>query len=683
MKLFPRLALALVSPWYIAVALADVKLPAIISDHLVLSKAARVPIWGKAAPGEQVTVRLNGQVASATAGADGKWSVALDLKASAPGPFEMTVAGKNQVVISDVLVGEVWVASGQSNMDFTVSRTNNAEADIAQSANPLLRVFQVKKNAVAQPLEETEGKWLAASPETTGGFTAVGYFFAKKLQADLNVPVGVIHTAWGGTPSEAWTSAESIGSVPDLKASSDKQWTAVKNYPIKKKAYVEKFPLWLTENAREDKPVADASIYAGMDVSTAGWVPVKFPGLVKADGLPEAGAIWVRREVTLSKNGQSIPLTLGIDGFDSVYWNGTLLAQTTYKNFGGIWSVHRNGPYNVPAKLVNEGKNILAIRFFSPVGPTKFTRAPGVDTFTFGDGWLAKAEYEFPPIDAAKLATAPPPPYDMPAVQNVASSLFNGMISPLFHYAIRGAIWYQGESNASRAFQYRTAFPLMIADWRKHWNQGDFPFYFCQLANFQAKKNAPGDSNWAELREAQSMTLRLPNTGQAVLIDIGESDDIHLRNKKDAGERLAMIALAKDYNKSLPYSGPVYQSLKIEGNKAILSFQHVEGGLVAKPLAEKYDVRSLIKATAPLVRNSPNSALEGFSLCGEDQKWFWADAQIVGDTVVVTSPKVAVPVAVRYGWADNPTCNLYNGAGLPASPFRTDDYTPVTLNGKY
>ena len=179
------------------------------------------------------------------------------------------------------------------------------------------------------------------------------------------------------------------------------------------------------------------------------------------------------------------------------------------------------------------------------------------------------------------------------------------------------------------------------------------------------------------------MTLRLPNTGQAVLIDIGESDDIHLRNKKDAGERLAMIALAKDYNKSLPYSGPVYQSLKIEGNKAILSFQHVEGGLVAKPLAEKYDVRSLIKATAPLVRNSPNSALEGFSLCGEDQKWFWADAQIVGDTVVVTSPKVAVPVAVRYGWADNPTCNLYNGAGLPASPFRTDDYTPVTLNGKY
>ena len=257
------------------------------------------------------------------------------------------------------------------------------------------------------------------------------------------------------------------------------------------------------------------------------------------------------------------------------------------------------------------------------------------------------------------------------------------MINPLIPFAINGAIWYQGEANAGRAHQYQTAFPLLIADWREQWGQGDFPFYFCQLANYMAKKSAPAESAWAELREAQSKTLRLPNTGQAVIIDIGESADIHPRNKKDVGERLARIALANDYGKSMPFSGPVFEALAIKENQAILSFRHAEGGLIAQPLGETYDVRSLTGETAPLARNSPNSELEGFAICGEDKVWVWADAKIQGDKVIVTSEKVPSPVAVRYAWADNPTCNLANAAGLPASPFRTDDFPLTTLGKSY
>ena len=317
------------------------------------------------------------------------------------------------------------------------------------------------------------------------------------------------------------------------------------------------------------------------------------------------------------------------------------------------------------------------------MSPAKLTGGMKAGTNSLDGEWLARAEYEFPALDAKALASAPKPPASVLGEMNCPSSIFNGMIAPILPYAIRGVIWYQGENNCRRAYQYRTAFPLMISGWRKQWNQGDFPFYFCQLANHLGKKPTPDESTWAELRDAQSVALKLPNTGQAVLVDVGESADIHPRNKKDAGERLALIALAKDFGKSLPYSGPVFDSLKIEGHKAILTFRHTDGGLIAKPLAATYDVSSKANMTAPLVRNSPNSQLEGFAICGQDKQWVWADAKIEGDKVVVTSDKVAVPVAVRYAWADNPTCNLYNGANLPASPFRTDDFPAVTLDAKY
>ena len=671
-------------------AWADIKLPAIISDHMVLEKAAKVQIWGSADPGEEVTVSLNGIAATAKADAAGKWMLALNLKDSTPGPFEMTLAGKNKLTVSDVVVGEVWVASGQSNMEFILKNAIGVETEMAQPSNPLLRQFAVKMNATSERMDDVQGKWVAASPKTIENFTAVGYFFAKMLQKELSVPVGLIHTSVGGTPSEAWTSAEALDAVPDLKAKSERLWAAVKDAPENKKAFIDSIGAWTKENGREDKPCADVAAYAGSDLSSGGWVAVKLPGEVTAPGLPQAGAVWLRKEINIpSAPTENFPLSLPIDGFDSVYWNGKLLKQTSIQNFDGLGSIRRKGPFDVAPKDVKVGKNILAIRLYEPISPAIFPantggpRAGSGGSISLAGEWLAKTEYQFPSLPAKKTAVAPRPPENPPGLNSVASFLFNGMVHPIIPYAIRGVIWYQGESNTSRAYQYRTTFPLLISDWRKQWKQGDFPFYFCQLPNYRPKASMPGESYLAELREAQSLALKLPNTGQAVTIDVGEADNLHPRNKKDVGERLALIALAKDYGKSLPFSGPVYDSMKVESSKAILSFLHTEGGLTAKPLPETDIVNSLTNKTAPLVRNSPNSQLEGFAICGEDRKWVWADAKIDGNNVIVWSDKVPSPTAVRYAWAHNPTFNLTNGAGLPASPFRTDDFPPVTLKGKY
>jgi sialate O-acetylesterase len=664
-------------------AWADVKLPAIISSHMVLAAVGKSPIWGQADPGEEVIVTFAGQTSKAKAGADGKWMVALNLKDSGPGPFEMAVEGKNKLRISDVVVGEVWLASGQSNMEWTLNGTTDAEREIAQSANPLLRQFLVKKNATREPLDNTEGEWVAVSPQTAGGFCAVGYYFAKKLQNQLKVPVGLVHASWGATPSEAWTSVEAIDTVPHLKAARERLWTTINDYQTNRSAFVANLGTWIRENRREDRPVPDAAAYAGLDVSTQGWIPVKIPGPVTAPGLPEAGAVWLRKEVNIPKPGATLHLSLPIDGYESFYWNGQRMAQTTYLDFLGAGHVRRYGPYSIPPGAVKEGRNILALRLYEPTEPAKISWTPHVGSMPLTGEWLAKVEYAFPSLDAKIIAAAPRPPVIASDPQYLPSALFNGMIAPILPYAIHGVIWYQGESNADRAYQYRTAFPLLIADWRKQWNQGDFPFYFCQLANFAAKKSSPGESSWAELREAQSMTLKLPNTGQAVLIDIGESEDIHPRNKKDVGERLALIALARDSGNAIPCSGPVYDSMKVESGKVVLTFKHTHGGLVALPLPATCIVKSESNETAPLVRNRPDSQLEGFAICGEDNKWVWADARIVDKKVIVWSDQVTAPVAVRYAWADNPTCNLANGAGLPASPFRTDNFPPVTLNGKF
>lgn len=665
---------------------ADVKLPAIFSDHAVLQKAKVVPIWGKADPGEAVKVTLNGAKFETKAGADGKWKGTLDLSAMAQGPFELTVEGKNKLVVNDVVVGEVWVCSGQSNMEFQLKNVDDAATEIPVSANPLLRQFLVTKNSTPILQEDCKGTWIPAGPETSGSFTAVGYYFGKKLQQELKTPVGLIHSSWGGSAAEAWISEPTLDKNPDLKAKKDLMLVDIKSLPQRLQDYQASYTAWEAKHNRQDKPVGKPEDYAGVNVDTSTWKTVTMPGLLSKAGLPDSGAVWIRRKITIAPENANISgyIENGIvSQFDTVYWNGERIGGTTIKAPG----INAPRRYGLNAKFVKAGDNILAIRIFNPVGEAGINaekvnfRAAGIP---LAGEWQAKAEFELPPIAAAAKAEYPAPIVKLVDPQHWPACLYNGMIHPIVPYAIAGATWYQGETNAGRAFQYRTTFPTLIEDWRALWAQGNFPFYWCQLANFTPKQNAPGDSNWAELREAQTMTLKLDKTGQAILIDIGEEADIHPRNKRTVGDRLALIALAQTYGqKNVVFSGPLYQSMTVEGDKIRLQFKYADGGLVARPVPATYVPRSLTPKEVPLVRNSPQSELEGFAICGEDKQWKWANAKIEQGSVVVSSPEVPKPIAVRYAWQNNPTCNLYNKAGLPAVPFRTDDFPGTTVNTKY
>ena len=675
------LLVGLVSP-----AWADVTVPSIFSEHAVLQKLGKVPIWGKADPAEKVTVTLDKVTASTQAGPDGKWRVNLDLSGIGQGPFSLVIAGKNTLTIPDVVVGDVWVCSGQSNMAFHLSDALAAKEEIAGSANPMLRNFDVGLGTKPTPQDECRGVWTVASPEKSGSFSAVGYFFGKKLQRELKVPVGLIHTSWGGTPVEAWMSAEGLSKDPDLKAGMDRRVKYVEDYPKLLAEYGTQLESWQQKYQRADKPTANLADYVADTVPSEGWKTVTLPAKFQALGLPNAGAMWLRKKVQMANDPAShgdMLLVLGIiKGFETVYLNGQKISEATPK----ITSMGEKRVIKLLPAQLKEGENTLCVRIYNPAQGLEvlLPTGPRLGGVPLSKEWEAKAEYEFPALDQQTLASFPVAP-SMPEAPFVRSThLFNAMINPLIPYGIKGAIWYQGESNADRAFQYRTALSLMISDWRSRWEVGDFPFYLCQLANYMGKLNEPRDSDWAELRESQAKTLAIPNTGMAVLVDIGEEANIHPKNKKDAGERLALVALAKTYGKNIPYSGPTYDAMSVEGDKVRLKFQHLDGGLDAKPVPETFQPTSTAPdTTRKLVRNSPQSELEGFMICGEDRHWKWADAKIDGATVVVSSPAVPKPVAVRYAWENNPTCNLYNKAGLPAVPFRTDDFPPATLNRKY
>lgn len=681
---------------------ADVRLTRIISDNMVLQKSDKTAVWGWADPGEDVTVTLDTQSAKTKADAAGKWRVLLNLSHSAPGPFPMTVSGKNQLTVANVAVGEVWVTAGQSNMEFALKNALGGPEEVAQSSNPLLREFIVPRGGKPEPADDCVGKWIVADPQSSGDFSAVGYFFAKKLQGELKVPVGFICAAMGGTGCEQWTSSEGLDADPELKAGKDLTIQASTQLTTERKQYPDSFTQWLKQNNREDQPSPNPAAFAVPDVPATGWTTVPLPGPVAAAGLPSAGTFWLRKDVTLTAG--NIPpadgkfyfsFNAGANDYETVYWNGEKVFESLPKN--------RSAPINyahrvvmIPLNLLKEGRNVLALRFFSPVQAPQLTGDPKPHGNTVdiaapplaGD-WQVKAEFPLPVATPAALAALPPDPYDafakvVPFNTPTACQLFNAMINPITPYTIVGVVWYQGESNVGRAYQYRIAFPLLIQDWRAHWKEGDFPFYFCQLANLGQLSAVPVPSNLAELRESQSLTLKLPNTGQAILIDLGEATNLHPRDKKDVGERLALIALARNYGQKISYSGPTYESMKIEADKIRVFFQHADGGLVAKPLSDIGKIyATATPAKIPAVPTNPNSELQGFAICGADHKWVWADAAIDGADVVLSSAQVPQPLAIRYGWDGNPTCNLYNKADLPASPFRTDDFPLGTAAVRY
>lgn len=464
---------------------AEVKLPKIFADHMVLQRDQEIPIWGWADPRERVEVTFKDQIYKTRADKNGKWQLKM-AAADAGGPYDLTIKGKNTLSLQDILVGDVWLLGGQSNMEWPLNRTDGSEDSIKMADFPQIRLFEMEHNVSIFPIADVpEATWNLTAPETVPNFSAIGYYFGKRIHQDLDVPIGLLDVNWGGTVSEAWTSSEALTSHADFK----------------------------------------------------------------------------ERMTAYQQSG-----------------------KTDFQNS------ENKGPNSWPA------------------------------------------------------------------------SLYHGMLEPIIPFGIKGALWYQGESNASRAYQYREIFPLMIQDWRKQWGQGDFPFIWVQLANFKQPVEEPKDSDWAELREAQSMTLSLPNTAQAVIIDRGEAGDIHPTDKWTVGERLALAAKKIAYGMDVVYSGPTFKSMEVEGNKARITFDHLGSGL---KIMDKYGY------------------VKGFEVAGDDKKFYWAHAYQDGDDVILYSEEVSRPAAVRYGWADNPDdINVYNEEGLPASPFRTDSWEGVTFGKK-
>jgi sialate O-acetylesterase len=485
----PRVCVLILLAAFAVPAAADVSLNNMFGDHMVLQQGIKNKVWGKADPGEQVTVTLGGQTHSTTAAADGTWHVFLDPVKEYGGPHTLTVKGKNTVTFNDVLIGEVWVCAGQSNMQWSVNQSNDPDIEKAAARYPNIRLISVPQVGTQEPQWNFNGKWQQCSPETVGNFSAVGYCFGRQLHQTLGVPVGLINNAWGGSAAEAWVKREKLAAHESLKA------------------------------------------------------------------------------------------------------------------------IHER--------------------------------------------WVTMESAEKPDENQMKGNARP-------------GNIHSGVLTPSIGYGLRGAIWYQGETNAGRAYQYRDLFPFMIKSWREEWGLGDFPFYWVQLADYMAEKPEPAESAWAELREAQTMTMKaLPNTGEAVIIDIGEGKDIHPKNKQDVAKRLARWALAETYKKTgIACRSPLYKGMEKQGSKIVLAFDHVG--------AKAADWRPF---------DVPNPI--GFTIAGADKKFVPAKAVILPDgRIEVSSEAVAEPVAVRYAWADNPVCNMYSAVGLPLTPFRTDDFPGVTVSAK-
>ncbi|MDZ4288833.1 MAG: sialate O-acetylesterase [Prosthecobacter sp.] len=508
---------------------AELKLPAIIGDNMVLQQKQTNPIWGWDTPGAQVTVTFAGQTKTAQADEKGKWTVKLDPVPANAKPAVLSVKGSSARQIKNVLVGEVWLCSGQSNMGFTVNRTLDADLEVAMAKYPQIRLIEVPNVGTQEPQTDFKGEWRVCAPDNVGTFSAVGFHFGRLLHQMLGVPVGLIDNAWGGSSAEAWV----------------------------RRDVLEKDPRF-------------ATLMAGWKQTEANFTQAAFDKQVAAHKAKTEAWVKARRDALKAK--QPVP------------------------------------------------------------------------------------------------AAPPRAPQNAMIGQHRPGNLYAGCLYPVIGYGIKGAVWYQGESNASRAHEYRSLFPFMIQHWRDEWKQGDFSFYWVQLADFRAETPDPVDSDWAELREAQTLTMsKLANTGQCVITDLGEANDIHPLDKQDVAERLARWALAKDYGIKIPHSSPQFKEMKIEGNKAIVTFDHAEKGL----------------------RIVDVDQVKGFAICGEDKKWVWADAVILpdskvgprtprGNQIAVSSAAVAKPVAVRYAWADNPVCNVYSAEGLPLTPFRTDDFPMLT-----
>jgi len=623
------------------------RLPRLISDGMVLQRDKDIKIWGWALPGETVTVSFMGQTYSSTADAKGKWEVLLP-KLPAGGPHSMEItASQQRIIVKDILIGDVWVCSGQSNMVIPMERVKDIyEDEIAHCDNPLIRQFTVPdRYDFNGPREDLDGGiWEPLNADTVLRFSAVGYFFAKALFAKYGIPIGLIKACVGGTPVEAWMSEEVVRQFPGNMEIVEQ--LRVDGYIDSIKQMEEaKVRAWYESIDENDKGIQKGHVpWFAPEYDASDWARVKLPASWKEMGLDSIkGAVWFRKEIDVPAfmAGKPAKLYMGtIVDSDRTYVNGVLVGSTSYR--------YPPRKYEVPAGLLKAGKNVITVRVISNDGNGEFVK--GKIYKLFGHGYEINLEGEWQYRVGAAIDEPLP---TVTFFQYKPTGLFNGMIAPLLNYGIKGVIWYQGESNTDDPKGYCEKFCAMIADWRKKWGQGDFPFLYVQLANFMEAKDQPSESQWAQLREEQRRALCLPNTGMAVAIDLGEWNDLHPLNKKDVGERLALLARKLAYGeKDLVASGPLYKSMRVEGNKAIIEFSNIGSGLMVKG----------------------GGQLKHFAIAGRDKKFVWAKAIIEDDRVVVWHDDIPNPVAVRYAWADNPEgANLYNREGLPASPFTTEE----------
>ncbi len=626
-------------------AFCNVRLPLLVSEGMVLQRGDSAKIWGWADTGEKVTIKFNDKTYNTIAGTDGKWAVSLSaLKAG--GPYDMEINATNHTTLKNILIGDVWICSGQSNMVLPMDRVKDKYPDvIVNSENPSIRQFIVPDRYDFKTLQEDleSGNWESANPGTILNFTAVGYFFAKELFEKYHVPIGLIKASLGGSPAQAWMSEDALKAFPEYLATAEKYKDIAYINQIKEKdkavndawyGHIQQIDKGL---APGEKPWFDTSYDASQ------WATMNVPGYWADHELGNInGVVWFRKEIDVpaSMTGKPARLLLGrIVDADTTYVNGKIVGSVSYQ--------YPPRRYDVPANLLKEGKNIIVVRVINNLGRGGFVLDKPYQLITAGQTIDLKGQWQYKL--GATMPPLPPPTF----IQWQPLGLYNAMIAPLLNYKIKGVIWYQGESNTGKPLEYQKLFPAMITDWRQKWNQGDFPFLYVQLANFMEVKDQPCESNWAELREAQLKTLAAANTGMAVAIDLGEWNDIHPLNKEDVGKRLALAAQKVAYgDEKVVYLGPIYQSMKIEGNKIILTFTHIGGGLVVQG----------------------GSELKYFAIAGADKKFVWAKAKIEGNNIVVWNDQVTNPVAVRYAWADNPEgANLYNKEGLPASSFRTDE----------
>ena len=619
---------------------ANVTLPKIFASNMLLQRDRPVKVWGWAEAGEHIRLAFNGQALATKADKGGAWQILL-----APmkygGPYDMTITGKDSIRLTNVLIGDVWLCSGQSNMEWLLKNANNAAKEIEQSQYPAIRLFTVKEAVSFHPRKDLAGgQWQECNPSTAGDFSAVAYFFGRKLNRDLNIPVGLISSSWGGTIIEAWTSWEVMGKE-ELYKTVDLDEKEKENVTLKEKQ--ERY------NAAMKKDIGDTEEWFLPGRSPEGWKPIELPAYWEQTEIGNVdGNIWFKKEFELppAMEGKAVTINLGpIDDDEVSYFNGKKIGSTQGYNIDRV--------YRVDPSLLQKGKNILVVKITDNGGGGGIYGKPA-QLFVEGGGSkisLAGAWQYKPSTLSTQFGIADSGPNSFP------SQLYNAMIAPLVPYALKGVIWYQGESNIGEAFKYRQRFPDMIADWRKQWKDS-FPFLWVQIASFLPAAPTPSPSYLAELRESQHKTLAVPQTGETVTIDIGDAIEIHPRNKQDVGYRLALSAEHIAYGKDSVYSGPRYVSAIADGNKMVLRFNNIGSGLLVK---DKYGY------------------LRGFAIAGSDQKFVWAKAYIEGDKVIVYSDAVSQPVAVRYAWADNPDdANLYNKEGLPASPFRSDDWKGLT-----